>query len=234
VYDAICGLCRNSLGDPKLITTSVATNVKPGCTPKKAAADCWHVASGDGLPHVAISGIAIDPDDTRTIYVTMNENSLIGLDQSVVGAQRVMVSHNAGESFTDLTGNLPRSNARDVVVRDGQLIVATDNGVFTAPRTGLRWSRLATGLPQTRIFDLSLDRTGRYLTVAAYGRGVWVLDFQSKAVTSSAGPKPGEQVGTGSGTGNGNLAATGSDSRLPWLALPLLALALVIRRRRRA
>jgi hypothetical protein len=235
VYDAICGLCRNSLGDPKLITTSVATNVKPGCTPKKAAADCWHVASGDGLPHVAISGIAIDPDDTRTIYVTMNENSLIGLDQSVVGAQRVMVSHNAGESFTDLTGNLPRSNARDVVVRDGQLIVATDNGVFTAPRAGQRWSRLATGLPQTRIFDLSLDRTGRYLTVAAYGRGVWVLDFQSKAV-SSAGPKPGEQVGSGrgTGTGSGNLAATGSDARLPLVGLPLLLVALVIRRRRRA
>jgi hypothetical protein len=236
IYAAMCALCRNSLGDPKLINTTVATNVKHGCTAKKAAADCWHLAKGKGLPHVAISGIAMDPSDVRTIYVTMNENSLIGLDQSIVGSQRVMVSHDAGETFRDLTGNLPRSNARDVVVRDGQLIVATDHGVFTAPRTGGRWARLAPGLPQTRMFDLSLDRSGRYLTAAAYGRGVWVLDFAAKAASTSAGP------GTGTGAGRpqtptaapGRLPATGTDSRLPWLALVPLAVGAMLLRRRRA
>ncbi|MFN2522044.1 MAG: hypothetical protein ABR614_01830, partial [Mycobacteriales bacterium] len=188
VYNAMCALCRNALGDPTLIHTTVSTNVgKAGCTPKKASADCWHTAAGKGLPHVAIQAVAIDPTDVKTVYVTLNENSNIGYDKKVVGGQRVMVSHDAGEHFTDLTGNLPRSNARDVLLRNGQLIVATDNGVFTAPRAGGRWSRLGTGLPAVRIYDLSLDKSGRHLTIAAYGRGVWDLDFGAKAVTSSAG-----------------------------------------------
>jgi hypothetical protein len=237
LYDAICGLCRNALGDPTLIHTTVATNVgKAGCTPKKASADCWHIAAGKGLPHVAIQAVAIDPTDVKTVYAAMNENSNIGYDQKVVGAQRVMVSHDSGEHFTDLTGNLPRSNARDILVRNGKLIVATDNGVFTAPRTGGSWSRLGTGLPAVRIYDLSLDKSGRHLTIAAYGRGVWDLDFGAKAATSSAGGGLGglkPPTGTGSGSG-GHLAATGLSAPLPWLGLLSLAVvAAVVRRRRR-
>ncbi len=190
VYSAICGLCRNALGDPKLIRTTVATNSEPACIPKKAGADCWHVAKGKGLPHVAISNVAIDPQSTRTIYVTLNENSMVGYDQRVVGSQRVMVSTNSGDSFSDITGNLPRSNARDVVVRDGKVIVATDHGVFVAPKGSKRWSRLAAGLPQTRVYDLQLDPQGRHLTASLYGRGVWNLDFGRKARTHSSGAGP--------------------------------------------
>jgi hypothetical protein len=234
VYAAMCGLCRNSLGDPSLIHSTVATNVKPGCTPKKGAADCWHLAAGKGLPHVGMSAVTIDPKDTKTIYATFNENSLVGLDKKVVGSARVMVSHNAGESFTDLTGNLPGSNARDVVVRNGQLVVAGDNGIFTAPLTGKSWKRLAAGLPQTRVYDLDLDRTGRYLTASVYGRGVWVLDFQAKATSSSSGPgKTGGPVASPPPSGGGSLAATGLRARLPWAAGGVLVLGLVLIRRRR-
>lgn len=235
VYVAMCGLCRNSLGDPKLINSAVATNVKAGCTPKKGAADCWHLLQGKGLPHVGMSNIAIDPKDLRTIYVTFNENSLVGLDKKVVGSARVMVSHDAGATFADLTGNLPGSNARDVVVRNGSLIVASDNGVFTAPLTGKAWKRLGGGLPQVRVYDLDLDRTGRYLTVSAYGRGVWVLDFAARATSSSSGPGPGgSPVAAGSGgSSGGSLAATGLRRALPWGAGALLLVGLVLRRGRR-
>jgi hypothetical protein len=236
IYDAICGLCRNALGDPTLIHTTVATNVgKAGCTPKKASADCWHIAAGKGLPHVAIQAVAIDPTDVKTVYVGMNENSLIGYDQRVVGAQRVMVSHDSGEHFTDITGNLPHSNARDIVVRNGKLIVATDNGVFTAARSGGSWSRLGTGLPAVRIYDLSLDKSGQHLTIAAYGRGVWDLDFGAKAHSSSAGGGLGGLKPPSSpAAGRGTLAATGSAGPLPWLALLLLSLGVAMRRRRSA
>jgi hypothetical protein len=236
VYVASCALCRNSLGDPKLINSLISTNVKAGCTAKKASTDCWHKAKGIGLPHVGAWTVTIDPADVRTVYVTLNENSLVGLDKKVVGAARLMVSHDAGDHFTDITGNLPGSNARDAVVRNGSLIVATDNGVFTGPRTGKTWKRLGTGLPQVRMFDLDLDRTGRYLTVSAYGRGVWVLDFGSKASTSSSGPGlTGGPTASGSGAGTGgHLAATGLDAGLPGAALLLLVLGGVAVARRRA
>ncbi|MFN2625107.1 MAG: hypothetical protein ABR520_03360, partial [Mycobacteriales bacterium] len=215
VYSALCGRCRNSLGDPKEIHATVATNVKPGCTAKKATADCWHTAKGKGLPHSAINGIAIDPKDVKTIYVAINEYSLVGFDKKTVGSARVMVSHNAGESFTDITGNLPQGNMRDLVVRDGQVIVGGDQGLFVGNPKTKKWSRLGTGLPPTRVFDLSLDRPGRHLTISVYGRGVWDLDFGRNAKSSSEGPgAKGEPVAASAATP----PARGSGFRLP--ALP--------------
>jgi hypothetical protein len=233
VYIGSCALCRNSLGDPTLINSLISTNVKAGCTAKKASTACWHKAKGIGLPHVGVWTVTIDPSDVRSIYVTLNENSLVGLDKKVVGAARVMVSHDAGDHFSDITGNLPGSNPRDIVVRNHQLILAGDNGVFTAPMTGKTWKRLGKGLPQVRMFDLDLDRTGRYLTVSAYGRGVWVLDFGSAATTSSSGPgvHGGPKASAGGSTG-GHLAATGLGNGLPSAAAILLVLAAVAGARR--
>jgi photosystem II stability/assembly factor-like uncharacterized protein len=238
VYDGICALCRNALGDPTLIRTTVATNVgKAGCTPKKASTACWHTAAGRGLPHVAIQGMVIDPADVKTVYVALNENANIGYDHKVVGSPRIMVSHDAGQSFRDITGNLPRNNARDLVIRNGQLIAATDNGVFTAPLSdATHWKRLGTGLPAVRIYDLDLDRTGRYLSVGAYGRGVWTLDFGAKATVSSSGPgQHGGLTPTKARSGTGNLAATGLGTGLPLAALGLLLVgSLGLARRRRS
>lgn len=233
VYVAICGLCRSTLGDPAQIHTTVATNVgEEGCEPKKGSGDCWHIAEGKGLPHNSIWNLAIDPDDVNTIYVALNNNSMVGLDPKITGAQRVMVSHDAGETFTDITGNLPRSQARDVVVRDGKLIVATDNGVFTAPKTGKTWSRLGTGLPPVRVNDLHLDPTGRYLTAGVYGRGVWVFDFKATA-KNSGGPGPkGEPAKPRTPTGPG-IPATGANAYVSVVAVMLGALAVAARRARR-
>lgn len=235
VYVAICGLCRNTLGDPSLVHATVATNVgEAGCEPKKASTDCWHVADGKGLPHNSIWNLEIDPADPKTIYVVLNNNSQIGYDPKVGGTQRVMVSHNAGESFADITGNLPRSHARDVVVRDGKLIVATDNGVFTAPLTGKTWSRLGTGLPPVRVNDLHLDPTGRYLTAGVYGRGVWSFDFNAKA-SSSSGPGPkGEPTKPRTGATDKGIPATGANTALGVIAAVLAAMAVAARRARRA
>lgn len=232
VYVAICGLCRNTLGDPTLVHATVATNVgKAGCEPQKATTDCWHVAGGNGLPHNSIWNLAIDPADPKTIYVVLNNNSQVGYDPKVGGTERVMVSHDAGESFTDITGNLPHSHARDVVVRDGKLIVATDNGVFTAPRTGKAWKRLGAGLPPVRVNDLHLDPTGQYLTAGVYGRGVWVLDFKKKA-SSSSGPGPKGEP-TKPRAGGTTIPSTGADAATAVLAVLALGVALGARRVRR-
>ncbi|MGZ6793343.1 MAG: hypothetical protein ACXVFV_10360, partial [Mycobacteriales bacterium] len=94
------------------------------------------------------------------------------------------------------------------------------------------WSRLGSGLPQVRIYDLDLDRTGRYLSVAAYGRGVWVLDLGAKATTSSTGPGTAKAAAAGAATSGRSLAATGADARLPWLAGAALRGALLLVRRR--
>ena len=229
-YVAICGLCRNTLGDPEKVFATVATNVKDGCTAAKQSSECWHVAAGKGLPHNSIWNLEIDPVDPKTIYVVLNNNSQIGYDPKVGGTQRVMVSKDAGETFKDITGNLRTSQARDVVVRGDNLIVATDHGVFIAPKTGMGWSRLANGIPPVRVFDLHLDPTGRYLTASVYGRGVWSLDFKATS-PSSSGPGPGGAPFKP--TKPGSTPATGPNAALAVVAVVLATGALVSRRLRR-
>jgi hypothetical protein len=113
--------------------------------------------------------------------VSLRQFIVMGADPNATGGQKVMVSHDGGETFTDLTANLPKADAHRIVLRSGQLYVATDVGVFTAPAGGTQWKRFGSGLPQVTYRSMQLDPTGRYLTVGAYGRGGWVYDFASDA-----------------------------------------------------
>lgn len=181
-YVALCDPCRPSLAtgsaaNANVVTDRIATNVIPGCRAAELSSECWHTAAGAGLPHEQISGIAVDPRNPSTLYVSLRQMIVMGADPKVTGSQKVMVSHDAGATFQDLTGNLPRADAHRIVLRDGQLYVATDVGVFTAPAGSTRWERLGTGLPQVAFRSMQLDPTGRYLTLGAYGRGGWVYDF---------------------------------------------------------
>ena len=181
-YVAFCAPCRPSLASgtaatADVVTDQIATNVKPGCKAVEAASDCWHMAASKGLPHEQVSGIAVDPKDPNTIYVSLRQMIVMGADPNVTGTQKVMVSHDGGNTFTDLTGNLPDSDAHRIVLRNGQLYVATDVGIFTATAGSTRWSRFDSGLPAVTYRSMKLDPTGRYLVAGAYGRGGWVYDF---------------------------------------------------------
>jgi hypothetical protein len=191
-YVAFCSACRPSLASgsaatPQVVTPAIATNVKPGCTPAKAVGTCWHMAASKGLPHEQISDIAVDPDNPKTIYVALRQLIVMGADARATGAQKVMVSHDAGETFHDLTGNLPIADVHRIGLRNGRLYVAGDVGMFTSVAGSKKWARFGTGIPQVAIRSMRFDLTGRYLVAGVYGRGAWVYDFGKPAKTS-AGP----------------------------------------------
>jgi hypothetical protein len=232
-YVGMCAVCRpafslKTVADPSKIHPVVATNVKAGCT--AVAGDdpnkCWHLAASKGLPHQQISGIAVDPKDARTIYVTLRQYIVMTADPNVTGDEKVMVSHDAGETFTDVSGNLPRADAHAITLRDGRLIVASDVGIFTAPAGSQSWSRLGTGLPEVPYRSMKLDLTGRYLVGGAYGRGAWVYDFGTSGAPVK---KPATKV---KGVHKTRLPATGAESNVV-LALVLLAGASLLSRRSR-
>ncbi|HEU0132010.1 MAG TPA: sialidase family protein [Mycobacteriales bacterium] len=231
VYDGACGACSLAYPGQSLLN-AVFTNAKPGCEAKTGAADCWHKAAGQGLVRGNISRIAIDPKDTSTVYVTVTSGNTIGFDaKSTGGDGRVFVSHDCGEHFTDLTGNLPRSGANAVIVRGDNLIVAGDDGVFIGPKSGLVWQRLGQ-LPKASVRDVRNDTTGRYVVAATYGRGVWVLDVGAKAPgTGVFVPKPpAKHTGGGTGTGGTKIPSTGLNDTLAAAGVLLLALAAWLRR----
>lgn len=238
VYAGFCGVCDiivQGNNDPAKFQSGIATNVKAGCEPKPGTTECWEIVPARGLPNRYITDIEIDGKDPKTVYVTVGGYGrrwfLPAKDAPGVGEGHVFVSKDGGQSFTNLSGagaqRLPDVPADAVLLRDGQLIVGTDVGVFTSTTKGLSWSRLGTGLPNVSTFDLNLNPSGSKMVAATHGRGVWVYDFQARAVVAPVSSAP---LPSGPGRAGGSLPATGPGS-LAVLGVALLGAAWVTRRR---
>ena len=140
----------------------------------------------------------MDPSDPRTVYVTLAGYGrrwafpgAVGEDTSKVGKGHVFKSTDAGETFTDVTGDLPDAPANWSVVHNGHLVVGTDVGVFESCDTaGGGYSQLGNGMPATPISTLRFKPGDPDLLVAAtYGRGVYTYRFG--ADDARCAPKPG-------------------------------------------
>ena len=103
----------------------------------------------------------------------------VGEDTSKVGTGHVFMSTDAGEHFTNISGNLPDVPANWSVLHNGRLTVGTDIGVFQSCNdTGGDYSVLGTGLPGAPISTMSFKPNDRDLLVAAtYGRGIYTYRY---------------------------------------------------------
>ena len=207
----------------------IATNVQAGCENDVRSKDCWHKVVPQGLGFGQLVGLAIDPRDPRTVYASMNTYNFIGLDPATTSRGKVFVSHDAGAHFTDITANLPKAGANNVVLLGKRLFVATEVGAFTKLVSDTSWKALGSGLPGVPVRDIQSDLSGKHLTGSLFGRGVWTL-----STAGLSGVAPLDQVPSTSGTRGrtgGHLAATGLPVGVALLALALLATAAVARRR---
>ncbi len=228
-------------GDFADFHNGLATNVAPGCRPAIGSPACWHHAKLVGLPNRYIQGVALDPRDPATVYVTLTGYlrrwfPAIPPTQNI-GGGHVYVSHDGGDHFADVSGNLPQVPANAVVLRDGRVYVGTDMGVYTAATGSDHWSRLGRGLPNASVLDLELNPQGSQLVAATHGRGVWVYPFgrpAAPAYQKSAGTAPTGTVPSGtapSGTapsGGGLVLRPGLPATAGRLALVSLGLALLL------
>lgn len=92
----------------------------------------------------------------------------------------VFRSDNHGESWVNVTTNLPKIPVNAIVGQPGgsdRVWVACDVGVFESPNGGARWSVYGTGLPNALAEDLVVDEARSLLRVATRSRGVWEADI---------------------------------------------------------
>jgi hypothetical protein len=184
-YVGYCGYCDTiTQGTP--FANGIATNVggaKPGAV---GSPDGWHIASAQGLPSRYITSIRMDPNNPSTVYVTLAGYGrrwafpgAVGEDTSKVGTGHVFMSTDAGEHFTDITGNLPDVPANWSVLHNGRLTVGTDIGTFVSCNaSGGDYSVLGSGLPTAPISTLQFKPNDPDLLVAAtYGRGIYTYRF---------------------------------------------------------
>lgn len=185
VYAGFCAAC-SILNSSAPFRSGIATNVGGTLPPRRTSPDGWHVATAAGLPNRFVTSIAIDPVDPRTVYVTLGGYSnkwvppgTLQDDNRNVGVGHVFRSSDAGETFQDVSGNLPDVSASWVTLRGGrQLIVGTDVGVFATDVKGGSIYAPLVGMPIVPITTMQLKPDNPNLLVAAaYGRGIWTFEF---------------------------------------------------------
>jgi hypothetical protein len=186
IYAGYCGVC-DILNASAPFNSGIATNVGGDKPPKRTEPDGWHIAAAAGLPERFITSVAIDPSDAtkKTIYVTLGGYSRRWVppgslqDQGAsVGEGHVFKSTDGGQSFKDVSGNLPDVPATWVSLRGRQLIVGTDVGVFANDPKGRSTYAYLTGLPVVPISTMNLKPDDpNLLVVATYGRGIWTYCF---------------------------------------------------------
>ena len=182
-YAGWCSNCYTNAGAP--FTSGVSTNVGGSQAPAIGSGAGWHTASAIGLPHRVITSIRMDPSDPNTVYVTLGTYlpryipaDALGVHPDA-GSGHVFKSTDHGEHFTDITNNLPNAPANWSVIHNGQLVVATNVGVFVSSDTnGGTYSRLGTNLPVVPVFQMQLQPgSPDVLYAATFGRGVYRYDF---------------------------------------------------------
>lgn len=184
-YVGYCGFCDTiTQGTP--FGNGLATNVagsKPGAA---LSGDGWHIAAAKGLPVRYITSVRMDPADPKTVYATLAGYGrrwafpgAVGDDTSKIGTGHVFRSTDGGQTFTDVSGNLPDLPANWSVIHNGHLVVGTDAGVYeSCDTTGGAYSQLGGGLPMAPITTLRFKPGDPDLLVAAtYGRGVYTYRF---------------------------------------------------------
>ena len=118
-----------------------------------------------GLPNAAVGAISVDPTNPSIVYVGYVGNT----------SNRVWKSTNGGANWTNYMGNLPNAPVSGLAVNPvntGQLLAATDVGVFLTS-DGVTWARYGSGFPTTPCTHLVANATTGYLTVSTFGRGMW-------------------------------------------------------------
>ena len=114
-----------------------------------------------------ISDVLIDAGAPGRCWATFSEPGQPGL---------VFRSDNAGDSWTDVSANLPTIPVNAIVVDPSdadRVWVACDVGVFESRDGGGSWSVFGTGLPNALAVDLLFYEPDRLLRVGTRSRGVW-------------------------------------------------------------
>jgi photosystem II stability/assembly factor-like uncharacterized protein len=132
----------------------------------------WTEIVDETLPQGAwITRVTVDPADAATAYVSYS--GYRGGDDT----PHVFTTTDAGQTWTDITGNLPPAPVNDVVLaHDGVLVAATDVGVFLRDEAG-DWMRVGTNLPTVPVLDLRWHAGTGTLTAATFGHGIHRIEL---------------------------------------------------------
>ncbi len=132
----------------------------------------WNNRTG-ALPNRSVTDVVVDQVNPNEIFVTLS-----GYNRDLTNPH-VFMSTNFGESWNDISGNLPDVPVNSLIIdqeRDSVLFVGTDVGVFFTKDLGATWYVAGTGLPNSPVFDLVYHAPTQMLYAGTHGRSIFALD----------------------------------------------------------
>lgn len=122
-----------------------------------------------------ITDIAVKYNDPTKVWITTTSTT-----------SPVLLSTNAGATFTNISAGLPAIAGRSIVVDDFTsegIYVGMNIGVYYRNIANPTWLLFGTGLPQVAVNEVELSKIGGKLRVGTYGRGFWEIDTPSCSLT---------------------------------------------------
>ncbi|HET8980634.1 MAG TPA: hypothetical protein VFN87_20955, partial [Solirubrobacteraceae bacterium] len=191
VYDTGAGHAVTALssanGGKVIYAAWVGGGGNPGVSFKSGiatnASGTWQEVNTTGLPDRYIAGVTVDPADPMHAYAVFNGYSRQWIPGGGLG--HVYETTDGGQTWTNISGNLPDIPGNALVLQDGQngqngqLALATDLGMYTAQAGqggNTQWTRLGTGLPNASVNDVT-PGPGGFIYAATHGRGIWRIAF---------------------------------------------------------
>jgi hypothetical protein len=160
--------------------------------------DGTYVTTNDGLTWAHFNSPGNDGDFWSTGLQVDPLNNLAAYALNHSGG-RVYRTTNGGQTWTNITGNLPSEASFSLAVTsmgpadsDKVLYVGNDTGVYATCNMGATWSRVSTGLPNAHVTHVEANSNLHVLAAGTYGRGLWelqigvVAQLQNGTVTISA------------------------------------------------
>ncbi|MGH2750154.1 MAG: WD40/YVTN/BNR-like repeat-containing protein [Actinomycetota bacterium] len=135
----------------------------------------------DELPERWVTRVVVDPDDEELAYATFS-GFRSGDDEA-----HVFQTTNGGESWIDISGNLPNAPVNDLVTTGRTLFVSSDVGVFMSRNGGRSWLTLGNNLPLVPSTDLRIHEPSNRLFLSTFGRGVYSIELPKEP---RGGPPP--------------------------------------------
>ncbi|WP_317898767.1 T9SS type A sorting domain-containing protein [Aurantibacillus circumpalustris] len=112
------------------------------------------------------TGIEVNPSNSNEACVCM---------AGFANNCKVFRTTNGGSSWTNISFNLPNIpvNCVKYLSGTGQLIIATDLGVYILNSGSSIWSSYSLGLPNVIISDIEFNQAVNKIYVSTFGRGIW-------------------------------------------------------------
>jgi photosystem II stability/assembly factor-like uncharacterized protein len=144
--------------------------------------------------NVRYRDIKVDANDPSTAYVVAANFS------DVTGGGHVWMTSNGGQTWNDITGNLPDEPVWQVALEPAAspfgIYVGAEDGVYGTYDGGATWFAVGQGLPFVQVRQLEISDTLGILAAGTYGRGLWELSLnQTSPGGRTAGKGPRSQEG---------------------------------------